>query len=473
MKRLLVIASLSTLLLFINSCEDDFLVKSPPDSLTQDGYYNSSERAVLGVNAIYRSVADSWHRELFRINTVVPGEMDLTNTTPLEFNNFAYHPGIQELQFNWTNLYEGISRANIIIAEVPNIDMDENLKNRILGEARFLRALNYFTVSNLWGDVPLITEPFESTDDVLVARSPINEVYDLIIQDLEFARGNLPYKSEYGDSDLGRATWGAATSLLGKVHLYDNNFEDAESLFREVIESGRYALMDNFDHIWNREHENNQESIFELQYADIGGGGSNSQNSQLLAPIHGTVFPTQLAVDSFREGDPRLEYSIFRQGDPFAPHISSDLAVFDATSTATGYSMRKSVVPIKIVQGSDVNIPLIRYADVLLMYAEAANELNLRDEARDAVNEVRQRPTVDLPALTVAETTTYEDMFEAIVYERTAELMFEMNRFNDLRRWDLLLEVLGDRGYTDRYEYFPIPQLELDINDQLTQNPGY
>lgn len=459
--------------LFMTGCDDDFLVTSPPDALTQDGYFNSADRARLGVNAIYESVAAEWDRELHRINTVVPGEMDLTNTEPLEYNNFAYHPGIQELQYIWTNQYEGINRANLVLSDVPSVEMDQDLKNRFLGEASFLRALNYFTISNLWGGVPIITEPFENTDDVLVSRATLSAVYDLIIDDLEFARSNLPFKSEYGNSDLGRATWGAATALLGKVHLYNENFEAAEDLFLEVIDSGEYELMDEFDHIWHREHENNQESIFEIQYADIGGGGSSGLNAALIPIIHGTAFPTQVAVDRFREDDPRLGYSIFREGDPYAPHIDSKYATFDPTSSATGYVMRKSTLPITIVNGGDTNIPLIRFADVLLMYAEAANELDMRDEARDAVNRVRQRPSVNLPELTIAETDTYEEMFDAIVYERTAELMFETHTFNDLRRWGMATEVLDDRGYQERYRYFPIPQLELDINPELTQNSGY
>ncbi len=477
MKRLLlVIASLSILLLFISSCKDDFLVKSPPDALTDDDFYNSAERAELGVNAVYESVAGEWDRELIRVNNVPAGDILLSNTEPLEYNNFTYHPAIQEFQFIWTNQYEGIGRANTIIAALPDIEMDANLKNRYLGEARFLRALNYFTLSNLFGDLPIVTEPFETTDDVLIARSPIASVYELIIDDLEFARENLPRKSEYSNSDLGRATWGAATALLGKVYLYDNDFPQAESLFGEVIDSGEYALMDNFEHVWHREYENNVESIFEIQYADIGGGGASGRNGSNLPAVNGATgasLATQIAVDGFEAGDPRLQFSVFRAGDTFAPHIRADLAEFSAAWSATGYSVKKGMVPILYTNGGGGNSPLIRYADVLLMYAEAANELDLRDEARDAINQVRQRPTVDLPELTVGESDSYQEVFDAIVQERRAELVFEAHRFNDLRRWGLAQEVLGERGYESRHRYFPIPQLEIDINDQLTQNPGW
>lgn len=473
MKKIKLFIISFTVLAFMAGCDGDFLVKSPPDSLTDDGFYNSAERALLGVNSIYQSVASEWDREILRMLVVVPGDFILSNTEPLEYNNFAYNSGIQELQFVWTNQYEGITRANLILDQVPGAEMDGDLKNRFLAEARFLRALNYFTLTNIWGGVPMITEPFEKTDDVLIAKSSVSSVYDLIISDLEFARKNLPFKSDYSNSDLGRATWGAATALLAKVYLYDENFEEAERLFDEIIDSRRYSLMENFDHVWHREYENNQESIFEIQYADIGGGGTSGLNAALLPPVHGTMFPTQRAVDGFSEDDPRLGYSIFRDGDPYAPNISDELAVFDGTSSQTGYVARKSTLPFMLINGGGTNIPLIRYADVLLMYAEVANELDMRDEARDAINEIRQRPTVDLPALTAAETGTYDDMFDAIVSERKAELFLEPHLFNDLRRWDIAEDVLGDMGYEERHRYYPIPILELDINPQLEQNPGW
>ena len=129
--------------------------------------------------------------------------------------------------------------------------------------------------------------------------------------------------------------------------------------------------------------------------------------------------------------------------------------------------------PIMYVNSNGINYPIIRYADVLLMYAEAANELNQLDNARDAVNMVRQRPSVMMPKLTVANTGTKQAMFDAIVKERQVELMFEYTRFNDLKRWGLAQSVLGPLGYTAKHALFPIPQLELDINPKLTQNPNW
>lgn len=473
MKRLKIIIVSIVAIVFISGCDGDLLVKSPPDALTEDGFYDSPERAELGVNAVYESLAQEWDRELLRVNNVPGGDILLSNTTPLEYNNFTYNPSIQELQVIWTNQYEGIGRANTIIAALPEIEMDATLNNRYQAEARFIRALNYFTLSNLWGEVPIVTTPFVSTDDVLISKSSLQEVYQQIINDLEFAQNNLPYKSDYGDSDLGRATWGAATALLGKVYLFDENYQQAYSLFKEIIDSGRYALMDNFEYVWHRDFENNVESIFEVQYADIGGGGASGRNGSNLPAVNGATgasLATQTAVDGFEDGDPRLQFSIFREGDTFAPDISSDLATFSTSWSATGYAVKKGMVPILYTNGGGGNTPLIRYADVLLMYAEAANELDLRQEARDAINEVRQRPSVNLPDITV---DTYQEIFDAIVQERRAEFVFEAHRFNDLRRWGLAENVLDSRGYESRHRYFPIPQLEIDINENLTQNPGW
>jgi hypothetical protein len=178
-------------------------------------------------------------------------------------------------------------------------------------------------------------------------------------------------------------------------------------------------------------------------------------------------------VDAFDMSDPRRDFSIFFPGRPFAPHVSSALATFNPTWSATGYAVKKGMVPIAYVNGSGTNYPLIRYADVLLMYAEAQNELGQLTAARDAVNMVRARPTVNMPALTASNTGTKALMFDAIVKERQVELMFEGHRFNDLRRWGLAQSVLGTMGYAARYSLFPIPQLELDINPKLVQNPGW
>jgi hypothetical protein len=487
-KYSLYILLLSLLVVSMSSCKKDFLVKTPPDALPEDGFYNSSERAVAAINAAYTTLmSDDLYGNYFsKIFTGASGDAILSNTNGSEFTTFSYVASDDILMTIYSRLYEGVYRSNLVLQKVPDIDMDAGLKNRILAEAKFLRALYYWHLTTLWGEVPLFTQPFETPDDALIAKSPIKDIYAVMIQDLEDAIAVLPVS--YSGADVGRATKGAAQALLGKVYLYDKDYENAEKWLGTVISSGTYALDDNFDDIINRNHENDEESIFEVQYKQVGSGDVQTLRDAYNLPQGepggvGNDLPTQSIVDAFEDyngptaingKDPRLFYTVFRDGDPFAPHLNDPaLAKYDKAWSITGYNLRKGMVPILLTNNGGTNFPVIRYADVLLMYAEAANELDLRDKARDAVNEVRQRPSVGMPKLTVAQTDTKQKMFDAIVHERRVELAFEYHRYNDLRRWGLAQKYLGPNGYTDRDRYLPLPQEEIDTNPNLVQLDGW
>lgn len=474
MKNLKLGISTMLVLLLFAGCKKEFLEKSPPDALTEEGFYNSAERAQLGVNSIYVSLQSSWSINLLRIYDVPSGEVLLSNTVPLEYNNFTYFPALNQIHDTWRGLYEGIYRANLAIANIPAINMADALKNQYIGEAKFLRALSYFDLVNLFGAVPLVTQPLPNTNAALIARTPVADVYKVIIADLLAAEAGLPVS--FSGTNLGRATKGAAQAMLGKIYLYNKDYTNAEKYFLLVINSGRYGLMDNFQEVWHRSFENNKESIFEVQFADIGGSGSNGRNGSFLPAVNGatgSALATKRAFDVFDPSDPRRGMSIFKSGDSFAPNVSTALATFSPVWSATGYAVKKGMWPIMYVNSNGINYPLIRYADVLLMYAEAANELNKLTEARAAVNQVRARPSVNMPVITDAETGTKAAMFNAINKERQVELMFEFIRFNDLRRWGLAEQELGPLGYRAKHALFPIPQLELDINSKLTQNTGW
>jgi len=474
MKNLKLGISTLLMLLLLAGCKKEFLEKSPPDALTEVGFYNSAERAQLGVNAIYVSLQSAWSINLYRINDVPSGEVLLSNTVPLEYNNFTYFPALNQIHDTWRGLYEGVYRSNLAIANIPGINMAEALKSQYVGEAKFLRALFYFDLVNIFGAVPLVTQPLPDTDASLIARTPVADVYKVIIADLLAAEVGLPVS--HSGANLGRVTKGAAQALLGKVYLYNKDYANAEKYFLLVINSGKYGLMDNFQEVWHRSFENNKESIFEVQFADIGGSGSNGRNGSYLPAVNGATgsgLATKRAFDAFDPTDPRRAMSIFRPGDSFAPNVSTALATFSAVWSATGYAVKKGMWPIMYINSNGINYPIIRYADVLLMYAEAANELNKLTEARAAVNQIRARPSVNMPAITAANTGTKAAMFNAINKERQVELMFEFIRFNDLRRWGLALQELGPIGYQAKHALFPIPQLELDINPKLTQNQGW
>jgi len=245
--------------------------------------------------------------------------------------------------------------------------------------------------------------------------------------------------------------------------------------------------MANFDEVWNRNFENNKESIFEVQFGSgLSGatypvGNTDKHYWVQISGGLGEFVPTKSMVDAFEPNDPRLNFSIFNyEGQTFAPHLTTaqtNLDVFKKSWSSTGYGVRKGMVPMLLPLGIDANgtnLPLIRYADVLLMYAEAANELGMLNAARDAVNQVRQRPSVNMPVLTEANSGTKATMFDAIVRERRVELAFERHRFNDLRRWGLATQELASKGYNESlHRYFPLPQLEVDINKKLVQLNGW
>lgn len=476
--------------LSLASCEKDFLVKRPMDKLPADGFFNSADRAKLGVNAIYISLASNnmEGNDMIALRLFDPPAGDAVLGAGISgtvFNKFGFSADDPHFMAFYSGCYEGIFRANLVIENVPAIEMDKTLQAQYIGEAKFLRALYYWYLTTMYGEVPLFTKPFNVPEDAFIAKSAIADIYTVMIQDLQDATTVLPVS--YGASDLGRATKGAAMSLLGKVYLYAKNYTQAEATFGEVIASGTYELVDNFDNVWNRTSENNKESIFEVQFASALAGATQmvgNSDKHYWPQINGGLgeyVPTQSLVSAFEPADPRLNFSIFNyEGQPFAPQLSTsqvNLDVFKKSWSSTGYAVRKGMVPMVsplTTSANGTNFPIIRFADVLLMYAEAANEVNKIDEARNAVNRVRQRPSVNMPILTTANTGTKQLMFDAIVHERRIELAFEQHRFNDLRRWGLAATELAYLGYSeDRNRYFPLPQLEIDINSNLVQLSGW
>lgn len=454
-------------------CKKSFLEKNPPDAIAENNYFKDANQAKAAVNAAYASLENPnlYTKYLTKVFEAPTGDVILNNTDGYNLMDYTFSAAEVSLWRPYSTLYQGVYRCNIVLQRVPEIQMDDILKKRFIAEAKFLRALYYWHLTTLFGEVPLFTQPFKTPEDAIVAKSSIADIYGLMINDLKDAIPDLPLKSEYGASDVGRATKGAAQSLLGKVYLYNKQYQDAFDLFTAVKSSNQYGLMDNFEQVINVNFENNKESVFEVQFAEIGAGDVGNQNAINDNPQvnggTGNTLPTQQLVSAFGS-DPRLHYTIFMQGEPFAPQLSTptqNLDTYQSIWSATGYNIKKGLYPVAYVNNRGTNWPIIRYADVLLMYAEAANEIGKLDSARNAVNQVRARPTVNVPALTIANTSTKEEMFQAIVHERRLELALEYHRFNDLRRWGMAQDTLGHLGYSEaRNRYFPIPQVEIDIS---------
>lgn len=490
MKNLSIYIVLIVATVFMISCEKDYLLKNPPDKLPEDGFFNSSERLLLGVNSVYQSLATTYmhggDNNAMRMFDPPTGDVIYSGLGG-SFNKFTYTAAEDVLLMFYSGCYQGIRRANVVILNAPAITMDETLKSRYVGEAKFLRALYYWYLTTMFGEVPLLLSPVEYPEDAHIAKSSISSIYEVMIQDLKDAIEDLPVVTDYAVADKGRATKGASQALLGKIYLFAKDYTQAELLLGQVIASGNYGLMENFDEIWNRNFENNKESIFEVQFAD----GNSAANTMVgnndkhywvnIGGGIGEFLPTDSLVKAFEPNDPRLNFSIYNFDDqPFAPHLSTsslNLDVFKKSWSSTGYGVRKGLVPMVMPLGLDANgtnFPIIRYADVLLMYAEAANELEMLDIARDVVNQVRQRPSVNMSILTPENTGSKQALFEAIVKERRVEFAFEQHRFNDLRRWGLAEQKLGYLGYKEAlHRYYPLPQVEVDINPNLEQLTGW
>lgn len=483
------------LLLLVVGCDDNFLTRTPPSSLSTATFYETEEDAVSAINAAYATMQKNplYGRNYDKITIVPSDDGKIHNTVGFPFENFAWTPSETQILDVWSGLYEGVFRSNLVLQQVPDIDMPQEKKDRILGEARFLRALYYWHLAATFGDVPLIQEANPNNPGAAQKqKSEVSAIYDFAIQDLQQAIDALPVS--YGASNVGRATQGAARALLGKVHLYAENYSEAATAFEQVINSPEYELMPSHQEMF--ETDNNSEYIFELQYKDTGGSPWGSQDNPNLNEGHlrarlnlpeggggfGNIPATQDLVDAFEDGDPRLDYAVWMDGDDYgAPGQFNESGTYNPAWSPTGYSVRKGLTPLQPFDAHiSTNWPIIRLADVLLMYAEAVNAKSSREpqEAIDAINEVRDRS--DMPTYpdagspySVDASSSQQEIFEAIVHERRVELALENHRYNDLRRWGLAEEELGPLGYQSKHRWMPIPQGEVDVNEPLQQNPDW
>jgi hypothetical protein len=366
----------------------------------------------------------------------------------------------------WQQMYRSINLANTVLEQLPPIDMDENLKNRLMAEAKFLRALNYFDLVRNYGGVPIATASTASFDNLFTEQGSAEAVYELVIRDLQEAENVLPVT--YTANETGRATRGAAKALLARVLLYTGDYAGAAQKAKEVIDLGVYDLFDTVEDLWQVTNENGVEHIFSVQYlAGVQGSGFSSTFAIRGGepPLTGfsTAIVRQDLLDSFEPSDERrgvsvLESYTFPDGTTknYEPHVWK---FFDETA-------------IDPTEGS-TNWPVVRYAEVLLIYAEALNESNNgpTQAAYDAINEVRNRAGLD----DLSEGMNQAQFRDAVLQERRWELCFEGHRYYDLKRMDKLASTMATVGITaeDKHKLYPIPLREIDANPNLEQNNGY
>lgn len=507
-------ALLASVLLLHAGCDDDFLNIEPTEAVSVESFYASADDVLAAVTAAYAPLQNTaiYSEQYPKTVEGASDDMTMDNTSDLELTNYTWSATLSPTNLNWQGLYEGVLRSNLVLKYAPDIEMDQSLKNRLIGEARFLRALYYWHLMALFGEVPLVTEEETDLNDPSKAelpKSPPAEIIDLMVSDLQAAAEALP--PTYAAADRGRATAAAAKALLGKVYLYSaspifGNNQDGCALaaaeFESVINDYGFELVD-FADIWTV--DNNAESIFEVQYSDVGGNiwamqdaaGINETNLRAALNLpntrggNGNLLPTQDLVDEFEDydgpdpggifdgRDPRLYYSVWRDGD----HYDEIDATFQSSWTPTGYAVKKGLYPVvdRNEDGTEANVPVLRLGDVLLMYAEALNCQSARDPqgAIDAINRVRARvnmPTYPDPSspYSVDAGSSQQEIFDAIVHERRVELSAEYQRYHDLRRWELAQEQLGPLGWQHpKHIFFPIPPEEVDNNEALEQNPHY
>lgn len=447
------------------SCSDDFTDLAPISNRNEAQFYNNANDFIAAINASYAGLQDNgvygrayWTMFEMRSDNTDQGP-DATGLAAqyAEINRFTEDPLNEQITAAWIGSYKVIANCNVILERIESVEMEESLKQRIVGEALFLRSLMYYQLAVAYGNIPLQLVPY--TAGTVLEQVDAMTVYAQLITDLGSAEDNLPVS--YPASDVGRATKGAAATLLSKVLLTKGDNAAAADVLKRIIDNYGYQLVENYKDIWGVSNENNIESIFEVQF--MGGGiGQGSAFTNEFSPSaflqtgsgFGRNRPTPALINSFDPEDERFEAS-----------IGTSYINEQGTETMANF-IRKYESDPSSENDSDVNFIVFRYADVLLMLAEAIGE---SDESYQLINEVRER--AGLSGIDSSTPGTFE---EKLLKERQLELTFENHRWADLRRFNFekeafeVAEPLVDPANV-RALFF-IPQREMDINPNFVQN---
>ncbi len=476
------------------SCREDFLDRRPLGQLTYENFFQNAEQAIQATNAVYNQFR-SWDcvgLPYLACTDIISDDADkgsTPNDAPyiLEVDSFTFDATNICFSSVWRGYFRVIARANVAISEIPKIDMDPALRARLIGECKFLRAYAYWLLVQWFGDLPLITRPLTGDEYYAQERQPASVIYDQIERDLLDAVAALPEKSQYPPADLGRATKGAARGLLAKLYLVKKDFPKAEQYALEVINSGQYSLLPRYADNFLPVGENGAESVFEIGCvalpAPIAGPGASPYN--MIQGVRGVPNlgwgfnrPSDNLVASYETGDPRREATVIYVGEVLP---DGSTIVQDNPEIVGERYNQKAWVPAHpgLQDNGPGNIRILRYADILLVAAEALNENGKPAQALQYLNQVRRRArgtnNFILPDVT---TTDQAQLRERIYRERRSELAMEQHRWFDLRRWGraaTVMQALGKQFFVPgKHELLPIPQSEIDLTEgRLRQNPGY
>ncbi|MBW4359782.1 RagB/SusD family nutrient uptake outer membrane protein [Flavobacterium taihuense] len=489
MKKIITFIVSATLLV---SCAD--LEVTPTSFITEENFFKTQDDAVASVTAVYASLSlDPGEQSLFGRNLYFLTDMgsdyaaagvSATNPQVRALSNLTHDATTDRVQVAWRQIYNGINRANVAIDNIPKVSGSDVVKTRLINEAKFIRALLYFQAVRLWGGVPIVLHEATSinVEGLKSKRATVEEVYQQIILDLTDAE-NLP--STYTAAEAGRATSGAAKSLLVKVYITRKEWSKTIAKANEVINGGYgYALFENFADVFNKTKKNGKEHIFSVQFEpNQAGNGSSGSTFQATSFTGFTatepadiISDVALFYDIYAAGDTRREVSYKKQ---LLNPATGTLYTFPKPIFGKYLDVTNLAAPSNVA----INFPVIRYADILLSLAEAINEQSgPTAEAFEAVNQVRRRAfgkpintsdtTVDLVGLTATQ------LRDAIREERKKEFVQEGQRWYDLVRWGILVtevkKVTAKASVSERNNLYPIPQSERNIDPVgLPQNPGY
>lgn len=505
------------IIIAIASCKKTALDTVNPNAQTTATFWKTSDDAIKGINAAYGSlIIDGSYMRFSPVVENTRGD-DCVSYSPWDqvynmgkFNMSSNGDGVL---FSWIAYYQGILRANEVLANVPAISMDDAIKTRVLGQAYFLRGLYYFHLADFYKNVPMPLTPAESSADYFAPQQSQDVIWKQVISDFTKAKDMLP--ASYSnlttvDNQIGRATKGAAIAYLGKTYLFTKDYANAATQFKAVIDLGIYSLMPNYYDNFFLNAENNQESIFEVQFSrdaggtDLGWGGDPSSGwgrTSARAVTFGAasfgfgdVQPTPILYNEFMQEktttgavDPRLDVTMY-YNKPGEKLYGVNFATAYAGSSSLNALWCHKYENGDIGQTNEydwrsgINERLMRYADVLLMYAECLNEQGNTTQAYSYIQQVRTR--AGLPNLaTTKPGMSQTQMRDQLSHERFLEFALEGHRFDDIRRWGWLsdpvkLATLKARDpefntYTTGREYLPIPLTEIQTNVGVVQNTSY
>jgi tetratricopeptide (TPR) repeat protein len=506
------------LILSVTACKKSLdLDIENPNRIDESNFWKTGADALQGINAVY----GNFYRNGAPYSRWLPYYMDVRSddgysTSP--WNELRSISGLNITQYSfevnidtWAHHWRGVYRANQVITNVPGISMDETLKSRYIGEAKFLRAIYYYNLVTIWGNIPLVLEPSQPNDKP--SQVPQEQIWAQIEKDLTEAAAVLP--TSYTGEDIGRATKGAAYAKLGRAHLQQKEYQQASDALAWLITgpgAAIYDLVPNYSDNFKHTTENNKESVFEVQFKmrpentgeDAATSNVGTSRPPFFAPpghgfndanMHRWVVHEFLKEKTATGGrDPRLAVTaLYDSTDERGPAFT---LVYGFTFTAKNYdnNIKNRVWYRKYLDdyfrnkefevfNSPINFRVIRFADVLLMYAEALNAMGRTADAYAHVDRVRQRAGLD--KLSVSRPAMNQTQFlQQLMHERITELTGESVRWNDLARWGYFDDAskLAELKARDpefnnfvmgRNKYMPIPQSEIDINPNLIQNPNW